>query len=170
MAVLAMAVAGCSSKASTTSASTSTSTTAGSTSTTYPAGKEQLCAARDQLKVSVTALAKPSLLVGGAAAIKSAVDQVQTDADAVKAAAKQDYQPQVNTLETSIQDLRTSVGNLGAGSVTNNLQASGRRHRARWERPPKPCLPNSRRPAGPEAITAPMVDGATAFRSPPPVG
>ncbi len=43
MAVLAMAVAGCSSKASTTSASTST--TVASTSTSYPADKEQLCAA-----------------------------------------------------------------------------------------------------------------------------
>ena len=124
MAVLAMAVAGCSSKASTTSASasTSTSTTMASSSTNYPADKEQLCAARDQLKASVTALAKPSLLVGGTTAIKAAIDRVQTDADAVKAAAKQDYQPQVNALETSLQDLRTAAGNLGNGSVSKDLQ------------------------------------------------
>ena len=125
MAVLAMAVAGCSSKASTTSASASSSTTAASTATSYPAGKEQLCAARDQLKASVTALAKPSLLVGGTTAIKSAIDKVQSDADAVKAAAKQDYQPQVDALESSLQDLRTAAGNLGSGSVTKNLQTVG---------------------------------------------
>ena len=124
MAALVMVVAGCSSKGSTTSASTSTSTTAASTST-YPAGKEQLCAARDQLKSSVTALAKPSLLIGGTTAIKSAIDQVQTDADSVKAAAKQDYQPQVNALETSLKDLRTAAGNLGNGSVSKNLQTVG---------------------------------------------
>ena len=123
--VLIMAVAGCSSKASTTSASDTSSTTAASTATTYPAGKEQLCAARDQLKASLTALTKPSLLIGGTTSIKTAIDQVQTDADAVKAAAKQDYQPQVNTLESSLQDLRTAAGNLGTGSVTKNLQTVG---------------------------------------------
>jgi hypothetical protein len=122
---LVMAVAGCSSKASTTSASTSTSTTAAATSSTYPAGKEQLCAARDQLKSSVTALAKPSLLIGGTTAIKTAIDQVQTDADAVKAAAKQDYQPQVSAVETSLKDLRTAAGNLGNGNVSKNLQTVG---------------------------------------------
>ena len=125
MAALVMVVAGCSSKGSTTSASASSSTTAASTSTTYPAGKEQLCAARDQLKSSVTALAKPSLLIGGTTAIKTAIDQVQTDADAVKAAAKQDYQPQVNAVETSLKDLRTAAGNLGNGSVSKNLQTVG---------------------------------------------
>jgi hypothetical protein len=125
MAVLAMAVAGCSSKATTTSAAASSSTTSASTDTSYPADKAQLCAARDQLKASVTALATPSLLVGGTTAIKSAIDKVQTDADAVKAAAKQDYQPQVNALQTSVQDLRTAAGNLGSGSVTKNLQTVG---------------------------------------------
>ena len=79
----------------------------------------------DQLKASLTALTKPSLLIGGTTSIKTAIDQVQTDADAVKAAAKQDYQPQVNALENSLQDLRTAAGNLGTGSVTKNLQTVG---------------------------------------------
>ncbi len=125
MVVLVMAVAGCSSKGGTTNASASSSTTAASTAATYPAGKEQLCAARDQLKSSVTALAKPSLLIGGTTAIKAAIDQVKTDADAVKAAAKQDYQPQVDAVETSLKDLQTAAGNLGNGSVSKNLQTVG---------------------------------------------
>ena len=51
----------------------------------YPAGKEQICAARDDLKTSLAALTNPSLLLGGTAGIAAAVKQVQTDLDAVAA-------------------------------------------------------------------------------------
>lgn len=123
--VAVLAMAGCSSKGTTTTSSESSSTTAASTSTSYPAAEEQVCAARDQLKASVKALAKPSLLVGGATAIKAGVDKVQTDLDAVKVAAKQDYQPQVNAVKASLEELRTASGNLGNGSVSKNLQTVG---------------------------------------------
>ena len=134
-AVLAVAVAGCGS-GTTPSTTTSTSTagspssasasTAGSAgSTSYPAGKEQVCQARDQLKTSTTALTNPSLLTGGSTAIKAAVDQVQTDLTAVAAAGKQDYQPQVTAMQSSLQQLQTAVGNLGNGSASENLKTIG---------------------------------------------
>ena len=145
-AVLAVAVAGCGS-GTTPSTTTSTSTagspssasasTAGSSgsasasmagsagSTSYPAGKEQVCQARDQLKTSTTALTNPSLLTGGSTAIKAAVDQVQTDLTAVAAAGKQDYQPQVTAMQSSLQQLQTAVGNLGNGSASENLKTIG---------------------------------------------
>jgi len=147
-AALAVAVAGCGS-GTTPSTTTSTSTagspssasasTAGSSgsasasasmagsagSTSYPAGKEQVCQARDQLKTSTTALTNPSLLTGGSTAIKAAVDQVQTDLTAVTAAGKQDYQPQVTAMQSSLQQLQTAVGNLGNGSASENLKTIG---------------------------------------------
>ena len=145
-AALAVAVAGCGS-GTTPSTTTSTSTagspssasasTAGSSgsasasmagsagSTSYPAGKEQVCQARDQLKTSTTALTNPSLLTGGSTAIKAAVDQVQTDLTAVAAAGKQDYQPQVTAMQSSLQQLQTAVGNLGNGSASENLKTIG---------------------------------------------
>ena len=86
-----------------------------STSTSYPADKQQICQARDQLTTSIAALTTPSLLTGGTAAIKTAVGQVQTDLTAVAAASKQDYQPQVTALQSSLQQLETAVGNLGSG-------------------------------------------------------
>jgi len=94
-------------------------------STSYPAGKEQVCQARDQLKTSTTALTNPSLLTGGSTAIKAAVDQVQTDLTAVAAAGKQDYQPQVTAMQSSLQQLQTAVGNLGNGSASENLKTIG---------------------------------------------
>ena len=114
---------GCSSTKTKTSASTSTSSV--SSSATYPADKQEVCQARDQLKTSVDALAKPALLVQGSAAIKAAVDQVQTDLDALKAAAKTDYQPQITALQTSVHDLQTAVGNVGNGSVAQNMTSLG---------------------------------------------
>src|SRR5450631_3015334 len=105
------------------SASASTAGSAGSTS--YPAGKEQVCQARDQLKTSTTALTNPSLLTGGSTAIKAAVDQVQIDLTAVAAAGKQDYQPQVTAMQSSLQQLQTAVGNLGNGSASENLKTIG---------------------------------------------
>ncbi len=134
-AALAVALAACSSSTSpSTSSSTAASSTAASTvsssgssgSTSYPAGKEQVCQARDQLKTSISALTNPSLLVGGAAAIKAAVDQVQTDLSSLVSAGTQDYEPQVNAMRSSLQELQTAVGNLGNGNMTENLQAVGR--------------------------------------------
>ena len=107
------------------SASASESTAGSAGSTSYPAGKEQVCQARDQLKTSTTALTNPSLLTGGSTAIKAAVDQVQTDLTAVAAAGKQDYQPQVTAMQSSLQQLQTAVGNLGNGSASENLKTIG---------------------------------------------
>ncbi|HZM65379.1 MAG TPA: hypothetical protein VFC16_03640, partial [Nakamurella sp.] len=58
-------------------------------------------------------------------AIKAAVSQVQTDLGAVVAAGKQDYEPQVTAVQSSLQELQTAVGNLGNGNVTQNMQAVG---------------------------------------------
>jgi hypothetical protein len=124
VAVLALTVAGCSSSSKTTSATGSSSTTASSPST-YPAGKEQLCAARDQLRSSITAVARPSLLIGGKDAITTAVDKVQSDLDALKVAAKQTYRPQVDAVEAALGDLKTAVGTLGNGNTSQNLQTVG---------------------------------------------
>jgi hypothetical protein len=140
LAVFAVTAAGCSSTSTSTSTSTSSSSSStgstpsgsassakagSSTATSYPAGKEQVCQARDQLKTSITALTNPSLLLGGTSAIKSAVDQVQTDLTALGTAAKDDYKPQVSAMQTSMQSLETAMGDLGNGDVTKNLQTVG---------------------------------------------
>jgi len=96
--LVALTVTGCASNSTPTSSSSTSSSTAASTteivssSTSYPAGKEQICQARDQLRTSISALTDQTLLAAGTTAIKASVDQVQTDLDAVKAAGRQDYQ------------------------------------------------------------------------------
>ncbi len=126
VAALAMVLVGCSSSGSTSASSgTSTTATATATSTTYPAGKVEVCQARDQLKISVDALLKPSLLVQGTTAIKAAVSKVEDNLTALKAAAKQDYQPQIQAVETSTKDVQTAIANRDNKSATKNLEAIG---------------------------------------------
>jgi len=115
------------SSSTTTSPTTAAATSAAAspTAASGPAGKEQICAARDQLQTSVGALINPALLTGGTAAIKGAVDKVQSDLDAVKTAGKQDYATEVDALQTSLQQLQTAVGKMGDGNAASNLQAVG---------------------------------------------
>jgi alanyl-tRNA synthetase len=107
-------------------ASSAKSTTGASTSASYPAGKEQICQARDELKSSITALTDQSLLAAGTTAIKASVDQVQTSFEAVKTAAKDDYHSQVTDLQDALQQLQTAVGSLGSGDAASNLLAVGK--------------------------------------------
>ena len=129
LALAALAVAGCSSKSGSSAASTTSTTAQSVTSSTYPAGKEAVCQARDQLKTSITALTKPTLLTGGSAAIKTAVDQVQTDLDALKAAAKTDYQPQVGRAADIGQATPDRCGQ--PGQREHRTEPHDRRHRHR---------------------------------------
>jgi hypothetical protein len=126
--MLALAT-GCSSSTTpsttTTPAATTTSAVASASSANDPAGKEEVCAARDQLKTSVTALTDASLLTGGTTGIKAAVGQVQTDLTAVKTAGKQTYATEVDAMQSSVDQLQTATGELGNGNAAGNLQSVG---------------------------------------------
>ena len=114
--ISAAVLAGCGS----TSSSSSSSTT-----TTAASSKQAICTARDNFKSSVTALTSPSLLTGGKAGIQSALATVKTNLDAVVSTAKSAHKPQVDAVKSAVSDLEKALGNLGNGSVTNNLQAVG---------------------------------------------
>ena len=89
------------------------------------ASKEAVCTARDNLKQSMTDLADPSLLTGGKNGIESAVNKVQKNLDALESAAKTDYKPQVDKVKSSFEQVKTAVGDLGNGKLSDNLQQIG---------------------------------------------
>ena len=107
-----------------------------------------MCQARDLLKTSLAALTNPSLLKGATSGIKAALSQVQNDLNALEPAANGNYQPQVDAVQTSLQQLQAGAGNMGSGQVAQNLPAVGSA-KANWEPPPRHCSPRSRSPAGP---------------------
>ena len=104
--------------------SSSTSSSSSSTSSSG-ASKEAVCTARDNLKQSMTDLADPSLLTGGKNGIESAVNKVQKNLDALESAAKTDYKPQVDKVKSSFEQVKTAVGDLGNGKLSDNLQQIG---------------------------------------------
>ena len=95
----------------------------GSAGTT--AGKEAVCAARDQLQASVADLTSTSLLGEGTTAVKAAVDKVQADLDALAAAGREDYRPQLDAMQSALQELQTTVSSIGDGNTSDNLAALG---------------------------------------------
>ena len=115
-ALTAIALAGCSS---------SSKSNASDTTTTVASGKQEVCAARADLKQSVTALADPALLTGGKAGIQSALDTVKTNLDAVSTAAQESYKPQVDAVKSAVGDLETAVSQIGNGSPSQTLQDVG---------------------------------------------
>ena len=125
-AILTIFIAGCSSSSGSndsTAASPSAVTSAPSSSvvappTASPTSSAELCAARDQLKASLSALVSPALLTGGVAGIKSAVAAVQNSLQAVATAAKSDYAPEVGAVGSSLARLQAAVGGLGSGGAT----------------------------------------------------
>ena len=111
-----------SSPAAASSAAAGGSESASSASGTYPPDQAQLCQARDQLRTSIGQLTDPSLLTQGASAIGAAVDRTQNDLDAVVTAAQPELKPQLDAVQASLEQLRTAVGNVGSGDVTENLR------------------------------------------------
>ncbi len=89
---------------------------------TYAPEQAQLCQARDQFQTSAGQLTDPALLSQGASAIGAAVDKMQNDLDALVTAARPELRPQIDAVQTSLEELRTAVGNLGSGDVAENLR------------------------------------------------
>jgi hypothetical protein len=117
-AMTAVAVTGCSSSSKPSSSSSSGTTTVAS-------GKQPVCAARANFKESVAALATPSLLTGGKAAIQSALGTVKDNLAAVASSADAVYQPQVDAVKSAVNDVTTALSEFGNGNVTQNVQALG---------------------------------------------
>ena len=84
------------------------------------------CNARTKLKNNLQSLEDPSLLTEGKSGIQSSLDSVEQDVNNLTDAAKSDYKPQVDAVKSAIEDLKTAVGNMGDGSLTQNLQDVGK--------------------------------------------
>lgn len=128
MVVLALALTACSSSTSPTGTSSSVDaqpSTPGSAASSYPAGKEDVCQARDQLSASINGLTDPALLTGGTAGIQAAVGEVQSSLTALVAAGKDDYGPQLDALQAALDQVQTAVGDVGNGNAAAGLVGIG---------------------------------------------
>jgi hypothetical protein len=112
-ALLVLVLAGCGSSSD--SGSSSTSTTP----------RDKTCAAKDKLEGSLNDLTDPTLFTEGKSGITDALDQVQADADALGQDVDADLQPQVQDVRNALDRLKTDVGAIGDGKLSDSISQIG---------------------------------------------
>jgi hypothetical protein len=144
--------AGCtsSSKSSggTTNATTATSETT-ATSAATATSTAAVCADYDALKTSLSNLVHINVVNAGRDGIEAALDDVSTKLATLKSSAQQEFTSQIDQLQTAINDLKTTLGNLSGNSlggtvttIATQLVAVGNAGRALGSAVAKTC-PNA---------------------------
>jgi len=107
-----------------TARATSTSTTSGTNAPSGPSGSPALCSARDTLKTDIQGLASVDLVKNGTSGLQDALTKIKNDLQAVKSAAGSDLQPQVNSLQTAVDQLSTALSNASSVGVAGVVTAA----------------------------------------------
>jgi hypothetical protein len=104
---------------STSSTTTTTTTTPPPTTNPGPVGSAspELCAARDELRSSISDLSNVDVVRNGTSAITSALDKIKENLSAVRSAAGSDVQPQVEAFQRAVDQLQAAVSGSGAGRI-----------------------------------------------------
>src|SRR5947209_16504170 len=102
-------LAACGSSSSSSSSSSAGATSAASGTTTTTSGKPAYCGAVSDLEASVKSLSQTNVVQNGTKALKSAVQDVKTKADAAVTAVSSTLAPQADALKTATDGLSKSV-------------------------------------------------------------
>ena len=111
----------------TTTASSAATTAAG---TSVAPANEELCADREALRTSVDGLKDIDLVAEGTNGVKSAVTAVKDDLAALRASAGDELKPQVDAVQSDLDDVEAAIEQLGSGgaaaavSVVSSLVSS----------------------------------------------
>lgn len=128
VAVLAVAAclaltAGCtssSSSKSTNPATTSPTTSATSSATT--SNSKAVCADYDALKQSLSNLTHINVLTAGRDGINAALSDVTSKLTTLKSSAQQEFEPQIDQLDTAVTQLKNTVSNLSSGNLAGSVK------------------------------------------------
>ena len=114
-------VASCGDDDDTTSATTAPTASAGSGGSVAPAG--DVCADREALSTSVDALKNVDIRAEGTNGLTTAIGAVKDDLAALRTSAGDELQPQVQAVQSALDDVQTAVGNVGSGGVAAAVTA-----------------------------------------------
>ena len=106
--------------------STSSTTTSSTTSTT--SADQAYCADSDQLKTDIDALKDLDVVADGTTAVTSQLDTIKSDVTALKDSAGDVAATEISTLETSLDDVQSSLSAVSGDLTVAN---HGRRRRGR---------------------------------------
>jgi hypothetical protein len=129
LACLAVAafVASCGDDDDSSSATAATSPASGGTGAGTAAGSVapggDVCADRAALSDSIAALRNVDLRAEGTNGLTAAISAVKDDLTALRASAGDELQPQVQAVQTALDEVQTAVGNIASGGVAPAVTA-----------------------------------------------
>jgi len=123
--VLSLAACGSSSKSSsTTAAASSESTSAGPTTAPGSGDTEstgtasaEVCAAKQDLQTSITDLKDVNIASSGTSGLQAAITTIKDNLSTLRSAAGDQLKPEIDTFQTSLDDLQTAIKNVSSGGV-----------------------------------------------------
>lgn len=105
------------STSSTTTAATTTTPAASTNPGPVGSASAELCSARDELRASISDLSNVDVVKNGTSAITSALDEIKQNLADVRSAAGSDVQPQIDALQSAVDQLQAALGGSGAGRI-----------------------------------------------------
>ena len=106
--------AGCTSSSKSSDGATNATT---ATSTATATGTAAVCADYDALKASLSNLVHINVVNAGRDGIEAALDDVSAKLATLKSSAQQEFKSQIDQLDSAVNDLKTTLGNLSGNSL-----------------------------------------------------
>jgi hypothetical protein len=93
----------------------SSSSTSSTTVATPATASKELCNQRDELESSVKDLRNVDIVKNGTSALQNQLDTVKDNLDKFKSTAKGEFKSEIDNFQSSLDDLRSAVGNAAGG-------------------------------------------------------
>ena len=110
------------STAATTAATTGAAASGGSTPGTASA---EVCAAREELRTSITDVKDVDIVANGTSSLQAAITKVKDNLTTLKSTAGDELQPEVTALQDALTDLQSAPDDVSSGGVAAVVTAAG---------------------------------------------
>jgi hypothetical protein len=130
--LVSLAACGSSSSSSSTSeaspataATTATpATTAAASGSTPDTASPEVCAAREELRSSITDLKDVDIVANGTSSLQAAITKVKDNLTTLKSTAGDELQPEVTALQDALTDLQSALDDVSSGGVAAVVTAA----------------------------------------------
>lgn len=112
--------------AATRTTTATTATTSGASGSTPDTASAEVCAAREELRSSITDLKDVDIVANGTSSLQAAITKVKDNLTTVKSTAGDELQPEVTALQDALTDLQSALDDVSSGGVAAVVTAAGK--------------------------------------------
>ena len=131
--LVSLAACGSSSSSSSTSeaspstaATTAATTAAAGGSSTPGTASAEVCAAREELRTSITDLKDVNIVANGTSSLQAAITKVKDNLTTLKSTAGDELQPEVTAAQDALTDLQSALKDVSSGGVSAVVTAAAK--------------------------------------------